>query len=285
VRAGIVLSLSSVAVLLGAGCGSSGGGSGPKVVAAFYPIAFAAEQIDPGAEVDNLTPAGAEPHDLELSARDVQRVEDADVVLYLGNGFMPALEKAVRGRSDAVDLLAGQRLVRGAGEEGETLDPHVWLDPIRYSAMVRRVGQALGRPKAAARLVARLRGLDARYRTGLTHCARREIVTSHAAFGYLASRYDLRQVPLAGLAPEAEPSARAIERLVDEVKRDGATTVFFETLVSPKLAETVAREAGVRTAVLDPIEGLTKDELSEGADYFSVMRDNLATLRQALGCT
>ena len=161
----------------------------------------------------------------------------------------------------------------------------MWLDPLRYAAMVREVGKALGEPAAARRLSVRLRGLDRRYRQGLAHCERREIVTSHAAFGWLAARYRLEQVPLEGLTPEAEPSAKDIERLVATIRRTGATTVFAETLLSPKLAETVAREAGVETAVLDPLEGIGKDELARGADYFTVMRSNLAALRKALGCT
>jgi zinc transport system substrate-binding protein len=248
-------------------------------VAAFYPIAFAVEQIA-GARVDvrNLTPSGAEPHDLELTPGDVRDVDAATVVFYLGDGFMPGLETAVEGRSGrSVDLLSEQRLERGR-------DPHVWLDPVRYAAMVRTIGSALGRGAAGDRLAIRLEGLDAEFRAGLAHCRRRQIVTSHAAFGYLAARYGLQQVPLEGLAPEAEPSARDLRHLVDVVKASGATTVFFETLVSPKLAQTVAREAGVETAVLDPLEGLTHDEIDAGADYFSVMRANLAALQKALGC-
>ena len=292
VRARIVLTFASV-LLLAAGCGSQQAGSGDEVVAAFYPIAYAAERVAPRANVENLTPAGAEPHDLELSARDVERVRDAKVVLYFGRGFMPALEQAVQGRGNAVDLLADQRLVKGVSEEGhdsesETasaeLDPHVWLDPMRYAMIVRRIARALGEPNGAAGLVSELRQLDDEFRTGLADCKRRQIVTSHAAFGYLARAYGLEQIPLTGISPEAEPSAKAIEALVDEVRNHGVTTVFFETLVSPKLAETVAREAGAQTAVLDPLEGLTTDEIDEGADYFSVMRENLAALRKALSC-
>jgi zinc transport system substrate-binding protein len=283
VRAVIVLTLASL-VLLGAGCGADEQGSGRRVVAAFYPIAYAAERVAPAARVENMTPAGAEPHDLELSARDVERVHEADVVLYFGEGFMPALEKAVEGDEHAVDLLAGQRLVRSA-EGGETvLDPHVWLAPMRYASIVREIADALGRPASADELVSELERLDQQFRRGLSDCERHQIVTSHAAFGYLAQAYGLEQIPLTGLSPEAEPSAKAIEGLVRQVKEAGATTVFFETLVSPKLAQTVAREAGARTAVLDPIEGLTEDEIANGADYFSVMRENLAALRTALGC-
>jgi zinc transport system substrate-binding protein len=240
--------------------------------------------VDPGAEVENLTPAGAEPHDLELSPRDVERLHDADTVLYLGADFMPALERAVDRQDNAVDLLAGQQLAKGAEGEETVLDPHVWLAPKRYTEIVRRIAEALDESAGGADLVNDLEDLDAEYRRGLRQCERREIVTSHAAFGYLAEAYGLEQIPLTGVSPEAEPSAKALEGLVDEVKENGATTIFFETLVSPKLAQTVARETGAETAVLDPIEGLTKEETDRVGDYFSVMRANLAALRKALGC-
>ena len=278
----IVATALAVAV---AGCGGAtrSTSSATTVVAAFYPLAWAAEQVG-GARVDvvNLTPPGAEPHDIELTPRDVQRVDGADLVLYLGGGFMPALEDAVAGKKNAVDLLAGQRLSRDGGNGG--LDPHVWLDPSRYETIVRRIARALGRPAAAGPVVVRLRELDAEYRRGLARCERREIVTSHAAFRYLAAAYGLKQIALTGITPEAEPTPRALEALVREVRRSGATTVFFESLLSPRLAETVAREAGARTAELDPIEGLTHDQLANGGNYFTVMRENLSALRKALGC-
>jgi len=283
--------LPPVALLLGmalllSGCGSGSAGSGTDrklVVAAFYPLAFAAGQIGgASADVKNLTPAGAEPHDLELTTGNVRDVDRADLVLYLGDGFMPGLETAVESRSGrSLDLLPVAQRAGGALAG----DPHVWLDPVRYAAMVRRIGVALGDGPAAARLAQRLTVLDAEYRRGLAHCRRRQIVTSHAAFGYLGRRYGLEQVPLEGLSPEAEPSAKDIAHLVDLVRRSGATTVFFETLISPKLAQTVAREAHVKTAVLDPLEGLGKSAAAEGADYFTVMRANLAALQKALGCT
>jgi zinc transport system substrate-binding protein len=252
-------------------------------MAAFYPLAFAAQQVaGPSTEVDDLTPAGAEPHDLELSPGDVKDVDRAALVLYLGDGFMPGLETALKSRSGpSLDLLRVGR--RGAQGELAT-DPHVWLDPVRYAAMVQRIGAELGDRPAAQRLERRLRALDGDYRRGLAHCARHTIVTSHAAFGYLARRYGLTQVPLEGLTPEVEPSAKDLARLVDQVRSSGATTVFAETLLSPKLAQTIAREAGVTTAVLDPIEGLSKSSAANGDDYFTVMRANLATLQKALGC-
>jgi zinc transport system substrate-binding protein len=252
-------------------------GGRTSVVAGFYPLAYAAEQVGGDAvEVTNLTQPGAEPHDAELSVRDVERVRSADVVLYLGSGFQPSLEQAAEGAGGTrVDLLQGLR---------SRNDPHVWLDPVKYEAIARRIGEVLGRPAEAGAFGRRLRELDAELEAGLASCSRRTIVTSHAAFGHLAERYGLQQIAIAGLSPEAEPSPQALVRVVEEIRRHGATTVFSESLLSPRLAETVAREAGAETAVLNPIEGLTEDELAQGEDYFSLMRANLETLRKALAC-
>jgi zinc transport system substrate-binding protein len=278
----VIIFVSTLAFV--AGCGDDGTAADGRVTvaAAFYPLAYAAEQIGGDqVAVRNLTPPGAEPHDVELSARDVERIRAADVVLYLGSGFQPNFERAVDGaKGKKVDLLRGLTLI--SGDEG--VDPHVWLDPLRYATQARHIGDALDRPGQANRFAARLGKLNADFERGLAHCARKEIVTSHAAFGYLADRYGLEQIALTGITPEAEPTARDLERIVREVERSGATTIFFETLVSPRLAETVARETGAKTAVLNPLEGLSQKELDVGQDYFSVMRENLATLRQALGC-
>jgi zinc transport system substrate-binding protein len=256
------------------GCGGSDSGSRDRaVVAAFYPLAFAAEQVGgAGTDVRNLTAPGVEPHDLELSGGDVRTIADADLVLYV-HGFQPSLEDAIDSTSaHAVDLL-------GAA----ATDPHLWLDPVRYAASARRIAKELGRGAKAEPFVAKLRVLDGEFRRGLSQCERNEIVTSHAAFSYLA-RYGLRQVAITGITPEAEPTPRDLEDVVRQVRAVGATTVFFETLVSPRLAETVAREVGAKTAVLNPIEGLTPAEVADGEDYFSIMRENLAALRKALGC-
>jgi zinc transport system substrate-binding protein len=271
-----------------AGCGStagSGTASRPEVVAAFYPIAYAAEQIAGSRyRVFDVTPAGAEPHDIELKPSTAARIARARLVLYLGGGFQPAVEHAVKStHAHGLDLLAGQQRVVVSPGTG-ALDPHVWLDPLRYAQMAGAIGAALGRPAAARRFASRLRALDAEYRRGLATCRRRTIVTSHAAFGYLARRYGLTQLALEGVSPEAEPSPKALASLIDTVRSSHATTVFFETLVSPRLAQAVARGAHARTAVLDPIEGLSGAELDRGATYFTVMERNLAALRAALGC-
>jgi len=276
--------LTSSAVLLtifASGCGSSSAKSEKiSVVAGFYPLAFAAEQVGgEHVEVRNLTPPGAEPHDLEVSPRDVERVRSAALVFLVGDGFQPQIERAAGRRRGVVRVL--DAAPAGGVAHG---DPHVWLDPVRYAAIVRLMGVALGAPARADRLIARLHRLDRELQTGLGHCRRREIVTSHRAFVYLARRYRLRQIAITGLSPEAEPAPRDLGRVVALVRRSRATTVFFETLITPRLAETVARESGAQTATLNPIEGLTAAESRRGEDYFSLMRANLRTLRQALAC-
>jgi zinc transport system substrate-binding protein len=265
-----------VAALALAGCASSE--EGPpgegRVVASFYPLAWAADLVSPtSTDVVNLTPPGVEPHDIELTPNDVATIRGAEFVVYIGGGFQPAVEDAVASRDGrSLDVLDGES------------DPHIWLDPVRFSEVVRRVAQAVGDPGSGERVVDELTALDAEYRRGLANCKRRVLVTTHAAFGRLAARYRLTQFSLAGRTPEAEPSPRDLERLIDEVRASGATTVFSEPLVSSRVAETVAREAGARVATLDPIEGLSQKRLDAGEDYLSVMRSNLAALRQALGC-
>jgi zinc transport system substrate-binding protein len=282
----VILILTFACGLTLAACGKSveGGstGSGKEtVVAAFYPLAFAASEIGgDSVDVKNLTPPGAEPHDLEVSPQDVAEVRDADLVLLLGHGFQPQLEDAA-GNADNVALLLDTPGLDVHSNE----DPHVWLDPVRYARVVDRIGQLLGKQAAAKQLEKRLADLDTEYRVGLAHCARHELVTSHEAFAYLAERYGLEQIAITGLSPEAEPEPRKLQDVVDLVRERGVTTVYFETLVSPRIAETVARETGAKTAVLDPIEGLTEEEASKGEDYFSLMRDNLSSLRAGLGCS
>jgi zinc transport system substrate-binding protein len=277
----ILILAGAMAALAAAGCGGGSEGSErTRVAASFYPLAFAAEQVGgPSVSVRNLTPPGAEPHDLEATPGDVQELKDADLVLLLGGDFQPALEDAAGDGDDILYLLDTPGLDRL--EDG---DVHVWLDPLRYAVLVKRVGEALDRPDDAERLEQRLRALDRAYEEGLADCARREIVTNHAAFGYLADRYGLQQIPITGSSPEGELAPRDLERAVDAVRDTGATTVFVEPLVSARVVEAVTREAGVKTAVLNPIEGLTESGPDARSDYFSLMRDNLATLRKALAC-
>jgi zinc transport system substrate-binding protein len=279
----VILILTSAMASSLVGCGGTAGddSGGERVVASFYPLAYAAEQIGgPAVDVENLTPPGAEPHDLEVSPRDVADLRSADLVLLLGRGFQPQLEDATGTGDQVLRLLDTPGLdVHANG------DPHVWLDPVRYAEIVARIGTALGLPAAADRLEQRLHDLDGEFRAGLAHCERHEIVTSHEAFGYLAERYGLEQVAITGLSPEAEPDPGTLQDVVDLVRERGVTTIYFETLISPRIAETVARETGAKTAVLDPIEGLTEEEAAHGDDYFRLMRKNLASLREGLGCS
>jgi zinc transport system substrate-binding protein len=274
-----------VSVCLAALCAGCGGSRpGRPTVASFYPLAYAAEIVG-GAPVANLTPAGAEPHDIELTPREVAELQRAKLVVYLSHGFQPAVQQAVaHARGVKLDALSGLSIRKGAGDEAGKADPHVWLDPLLYARIVRRIGGALHRPRAAAALAARLTRLDRDYRRGLAHCERRTFVTSHAAFGYLAGRYGLRQIAITGIDPQSEPSPQKLAELAKLVRRRHIGVVFFERLVSPKLAQTVAREAGATSAVLDPIEGLTPAEADRGETYLSLMRRNLAELRKALRC-
>ncbi|MEX0990351.1 MAG: zinc ABC transporter substrate-binding protein [Actinomycetota bacterium] len=300
--------------LAGAACGDRGPAAGSDgaaedpltVVASFYPLAEAAERVvGSSVAVTNLTPPGVEPHDLELSPDQVELIATADLVLYAGEGFQPAVEEAVVtiAEGTTVDVLDGLPLIQGLGgdhthDEGEEpaeegVDPHVWLDPSLLGDIVSTIEGSLAElsPDRASNFSdnaeafdAELAALDEEFRTGLATCERRLLVTSHAAFGYLARAYDLEQEAISGLSPEAEPSAQELADITDEIRADGVTTVFTETLVSAALAETLASEADVATAILNPLEGLSQEQADAGADYLSVMRENLDVMRTGLGC-
>lgn len=272
----------SAALLTGACGGADGDGADGtaqvRVVAGFARLAEVAEQVGGDhVQVRDLTPAGAEPHDLELSSDAIDAVEDSDVLLQLGGDFQPALSRAARRAPMRVDLLRPE----------ERDDPHVWLDPVRFADLVSEVGAALAEadpPRAAdyrrraASLKGELEGLHGEYEAGLAPCRRRLIVTAHAAFGRLAARYGLEQRAITGVSPEAEADPRRLAELADLVRREGVTHVFTERLVSPRVARALAREAGVEVAVLDPLEGRTK------GGYIAAMRKNLETLRDVLDC-
>ena len=272
--------VTGIVIVLATGGGGSTSGGRETVAASFYPLAFAASQIGgPSVEVENLTPPGAEPHDLEPTPQDVEDIQSADLVLLLGQDFQPSLERAAgNAGGEVVELLDTPGLDLIAG------DPHVWLDPGRFATIGAAIGRAMGNEAAARSFVQRLEALDREYRAGLSACTRRDIVTSHEAFGYLADRYGLREVAISGISPEAEPTPGDLQRVIDVIRETDATTVFTEPLVSPRLAQTVATETGGTTAVLDPLEGLTPEEESAGDDYFTVMRRNLAALEDGLGC-
>ncbi|MFI7497764.1 metal ABC transporter substrate-binding protein [Streptomyces sp. NPDC049687] len=276
------------------------------VVASFYPMAFLAEQIGGGhVHVTSLTEPGQEPHDLEISAQQTARLQESDAVLYLKN-LQPSVDQAVaqseiKTKIDAGSLTTLEKHGNEVGghaashddsenDELSGLDPHIWLDPVRYAQVAEGVGKAFEKadPDHAAdyktntaALVKKLDGLDTEFKTGLADTRTKVFITTHAAFGYLAERYGLTEEAINGLDPESEPSAARVKELEKMAKADGVTTVFYETLVSDKTAKTIASDAGLKTDVLDPIEGIT--DKSRGNNYFSVQRANLKALQTALG--
>jgi zinc transport system substrate-binding protein len=293
-RAGAALVGAAVAlaVVIGASGGrdAASGGARTEVVASFFPLADAAAHVGGRrVVVHNLTPPGTEPHDLELSTRAVDQIDGADLAIVLGDDFQPAIEDAAHRRRGATLVVLDEL-------EGRTRadDPHVWLDPAWMIDIVDAVAARLASvdPRhardyrsRAAQYTAELRALDREFRDGLATCSRRLLVTSHDAFGYLAAAYGLEQRSVSGLDPDAEPDARKLGELADLARKRSVTTVFSEALVSPKVARTVAREAGgLRLAVLNPLEGLTAREQRARGDYVSVMQSNLRALRTALDC-
>lgn len=291
------------AALLLAGCGSAtGSGSGrTHVVASFYPFAFVAQQVGGKfVTVDNLTAPGVEPHDLELKPKQVGAVQEADLVIF-EKSFQAAVDKAVdqasRKTADTVDvakLVTLKSLQKGAAEPGEhgNNDPHVWLDPQNMIAVTKAVSTKLSAldpehattyAANAARLETELGALSDSFATGLKNCRTHTIVTSHAAFQYLADRYGLVQVPIAGIDPSNEPSPSQLADITDLVRKEKISTIFTEELVSPAIADTVARETGAKTATLDPIEGLSDETAHE--NYLTLMAKNLTAIAKADSCS
>ena len=289
--------------------------AGLTVQASFYPLYFLTERLGgERLEVNLLVPAGAEPHDYELSARDWARIADSDLVVLNGGGleaWQKNLEKNFASSGPEI-LIVGEGLMNLQSDynnhdeeeadyndeelayDGQELDPHIWLDPRLLGGMAERIATALikldpsGQDYYQERLAflwADLNTLDEEYRRVLSACSRRQIIVSHAAFAYLALAYDLEMVAITGLSPEAEPSPRALAELADFARTREISYIFFEELASPKLAAALASEVGAQTLVLNPLESLSKDDLAVGEDYFTKMRENLNNLRIALDCS
>ena len=281
------------------------------VTAAFYPLQFVAERVGGDlVEVSTLTKPGTEPHDLELTPKAVGELSQAKAVLYLA-GFQPAVDDAVKTQAGdaALDVAqAANLIVTGAddghdhaGETEEEHAEHAGKAPrtctsgstrTRMAAVATAVAERFADADPAnaqtytanaTALAGELTTLDEEFTAGLATCESKELVTGHAAFGYLAARYGLGQEGIAGISPDAEPDAATLRELTEHVTEAGVTTVYAETLVSPALAETLSRETGAKVAVLDPLEGLT--DASAGSDYLEVMRANLQTLREGQSCT
>ncbi len=281
-----------------------------KVAVALYPIEEIVRSVGGAAvSVVELVPPGESAHDYEPTPQQIAQLQSADMVFFLGGGFQPNIEKAIStlpSRVRKVDLLASVPLIKvsaqlpgtagtTAGEVlGDGSDPHVWLSPDNMKLMTVAVSAAFtgssGVDKAAvaaqtAAFSATLDALDATYRSGLAHCASNVIVTSHRAFGYLAKAYGLEQIAISGVSPSEEPSAKTLEAVARAAKQRSVRTIFFEQNLPADLSKTVAREVGATTAVLDPIESLSKEQLDAHANYVSVMKQNLAALQKGLGCS
>lgn len=305
------IALTAALALALTGCASNGdedpGDAALTVVASMYPLQHLVEQVAGGVDVDVtvLTAPGADPHELELSPRDVAAMGAADLVVYSA-GFQPAVDDAVatQASAHALDVSGVVDLVEtvdehddhdeddGHGHDHGGVDPHFWLDPTRYAAAADAVADRMAQldpanagtyEANAASYVAELEELDAEFTAGLADCAQRDVVTTHAAFGYLTARYGLHQIEMTGLAPDAEPSPHRVAEIVELVRDLGVTAVYAEVLAGSQLAETVARETGAQVLVLDPVEGIT--DASPGEDYLSVMRANLEALRTGQGCS
>ncbi|WDF49170.1 metal ABC transporter substrate-binding protein [Paenibacillus sp. KACC 21273] len=296
---------------------SSSTASGDKlhIVTSFYPMQeFTSKVAGDLADVQVLVPAGTEPHDWEPTAQDIAKMTDADMLVYNGGGVESWIDQVKDTLGDSgpklVDASNGIQLMASTEEEHEgeeagheeehateeahdhgEFDPHVWLSPIQAQTEVRNIetgltaldpNHAADYKKNADAYIAELQKLDAEYKAGLSNVKRKDFITQHAAFAYLAHDYGLTQVPIAGLSPEQEPSAEAMAKIVDFAKQNNVKTIFFETLVSSNVAKTIADEVGAKTAVLNPLEGLTSEETSAGENYISVMRTNLAALEKAL---
>jgi len=268
------------------------------VVASFYPMYdFSRQVAGDRAEVVSLVPPGVEPHDWEPSPQELIEVHKARFLVYNGAGFEPWVDKLLRDTTDkkivAIETTRGLDLIPATAKRTGAVDPHVWLDPVLAQSQVEAIrdGLARGDPANAAgyehsarAFRTRLAELDTAFAAGLRDCEHRDIVVSHASFAYLAQRYRLTQVAVMGVAPESEPSPTQLAAIANLARSRRVTYIFFETLVSPRLADTLAREIGARTLVLNPIEGLTKEEAAAGKDYIGLMEANLRSLRTGLRC-
>lgn len=271
------------------------------VAAAFYPLQFVAEQVGGDqVSVQSLTPPGAEPHDVELSPQQVAELSEVDLILYI-KGFQPAVDEAVEqvAGDRAVDVSQGITLLKGHEHSDEhadehaadsATDPHIWLNPLNMVTIADTVAQRLALVDASSasefqqnqqQLDGELESLNNQWLQQTKSCTSRDLVVSHEAFGYLAEAYGFEQVGISGLSPEAEPSPARVAEVADFVEANDVRTIYFETLVDPRVAQTVADETGAQTAVLDPLEGLP-----EGSDatYLSVMAQNLQTVVAGQPC-
>ncbi|KKT82066.1 MAG: hypothetical protein A2V96_02185 [Candidatus Yonathbacteria bacterium RBG_16_43_6] len=270
-----------------------------SVVTSFYPLQYFVEAVGGDlVTVHNFTPSGSEPHDFEPLPRDLVLLGTADFFVYNGASFEPWVERWASGefpRPKKTLNMTSELTSRGVElmVNNGKFDPHIWLDPHIVQKEIEVIKNMLIEvdpsnqgfyTENAERALQEITLLDKRFDEGLASCVLRDIVVSHEAFGYLARQYGLKMTSIAGISPDEEPSAKELMRIIDLAKEKKVKYVFFETTVSPKLAETIAREISGGVLVLNPIENLTPHEVQSGEDYRSLMEKNLINLRIALGC-
>ncbi|MDO8451281.1 MAG: zinc ABC transporter substrate-binding protein [bacterium] len=261
-----------------------------EISVSFYPLAYIVSQIaGDKAHVITITPAGAEPHDYEPSTRDIARIEQSDLLILNGVGLEAWGEKILSNLKNKDTEV----IVAADGLEIHTLDPHIWLDPVLANTVAANIARALIEidptnrsyyEKNQQNLGSELDSLDRAFREELSQCLKKYIVTSHAAFGYIASRYGLEQISLSGLSPDQEPSPRELASVVEFTKTHDISYIFIEPLMNARLSETIAHEVGAKTLVFNPLEGLTREEESAGKTYLTIQRENLENLKIALEC-
>jgi zinc transport system substrate-binding protein len=308
--------MTTVSTMILSGCTSSDPASTVakdgkiQVVTTFYPIyEFTRNVAGEYANVVGLIPAGAEPHDWEPTAKDVKQIKESNLFVYNGGGIEYWVDKTLKSvKKDSlmvVETTQRLELMEGMEEEDEhdskdkkaakehkkVWDPHIWLDPVLAQKQVAVIQAGLekadpahkeGYKKNADAYIAKLQELDKTFQAGLSNVKRKEFVTQHAAFAYLSKRYGLTQIPIGGLSPEEEPFPGKMAEIVKFAKEHQVKTIFFEKLVNPKVAETVAKEIGAKTAVLNSIEGLTDEDKTKNLDYIGLMKNNLEALKTVL---
>lgn len=269
-----------------------------QVTTSFYPLYFFASQIGGNkVEVQNITPVGAEPHDYEPTAKDIARIEKSNLLILNGvklEAWGDKIKDNLKGSKVAVITVGNNIANQQVIEEGQSIqDPHVWLSPqlakLEVKAILNGYIKIDSQNKGyyyenTNKLLTQLDELDKEFKLGLSTCKQSDIITSHSAFGYLGKAYGLNQVPISGLSPDEEPSSKQLVEVAKFAKDNNIKYIFFESLVSPKLSETIASEVGAKTLVLDPIEGISEGDMKAGKNYLTVMEDNLKNLKIALEC-
>lgn len=259
-----------------------------SVAASFYPLFFFASQIGgSNIQVTNLTPPGIEPHEYEPTTQDIIKIEQSKLLILNGRieTWMDKLQNILQGKSTYI-VVAGEGLFTQE-------DPHIWLSPKLAKLQAKKITEGLITidkdntkfyEKNLEQLNRKLDQLDQQYSQGLLNCPKKEIITSHSAFGYLASAYALKQIPITGLSPDQEPSIQQLAEIARFAKENNTKYIFFEELANPKLSETIAKEVNAKILMLNPLETLSNQDISKGKNYFTVMQDNLKNLQTALEC-